>query len=219
MQLSKLYQKYSIIPLLQQHMMRVASVATLILDNLKTPLTQTERELVVKTCLLHDMGNIIKFKLDEFASDIPNGVLNFWQEKQAEYKVKYGDTAHKATLAILTEIGVSDRVKQITDSISFDLAEKNTLSHDLPLKICAYSDLRVLPGGVGTLTERLSDLEIRYSDKYPDMRQKVRRKKFDGFAKILESQVLTQTTIDASMINNNSIEPTMKIFDDEDYAI
>jgi len=52
-------------PSLQLHMFRVAGVASVICENFKQP-ELINQDDIVSACLLHDMGNIIKFNLSLF---------------------------------------------------------------------------------------------------------------------------------------------------------
>ncbi len=63
MTIQQLYEKYEIMPNLQLHMYRVAAVAKMICDHFQKPINKQE---VIITCLLHDIGNIIKFDLFDF---------------------------------------------------------------------------------------------------------------------------------------------------------
>ncbi len=63
MKIAEIYEKYKIPPLLQTHMFRVAAVGGLIYQNF-TDQNILNKQAIIETLLLHDMGNIIKFKLD-----------------------------------------------------------------------------------------------------------------------------------------------------------
>ena len=61
--ITDIYEKYKIMPLLAMHQIRVAAVAMMICDSLSVPI---DKDSVIKACLLHDIGNIIKFDLNHF---------------------------------------------------------------------------------------------------------------------------------------------------------
>ena len=70
-------------------MLRVAAVASIICDDFGKPL---DKKLVISTCLLHDIGNVIKF---DFNSKVfpdswfaPQG-KRYWMEIQKEFIEKY----------------------------------------------------------------------------------------------------------------------------------
>ena len=75
-------------PNLREHQLRVASVAAQICDNFFEPLNKKD---IVTACLLHDMGNIIKFNLNYFPELIKPEGIEYWQKVQNEYKKKYGN--------------------------------------------------------------------------------------------------------------------------------
>jgi len=59
--ITEIYEHYNIPPWLQEHMLRVSAVSSIICDQLGDKVRKHE---VVSACLLHDMGNIIKFDFD-----------------------------------------------------------------------------------------------------------------------------------------------------------
>jgi HD superfamily phosphodiesterase len=59
--LKYIYKKYYIPLNLQKHMLEVASVAEIICDNCKEDLNKEE---IIASCLIHDLGNIIKMDFD-----------------------------------------------------------------------------------------------------------------------------------------------------------
>src|SRR5436305_1624080 len=110
--ITEIYEKYKIMPNLQLHQLRVAAVAKKISDNL---VTQVDKAAVVEACLLHDMGNIIKFNLSkspQFPSFLEPEGLKYWQAVKDDYLQKYQtEDEHQATLAIAKEIGASAKVQ------------------------------------------------------------------------------------------------------------
>ena len=64
MKIKDIYSKYNIPPNLQLHMFRVAAFADILCDNHKK--VDFDKEIIIKSCLLHDLGNIIKFDFDNF---------------------------------------------------------------------------------------------------------------------------------------------------------
>jgi HD superfamily phosphodiesterase len=159
MTVKELYQQYQIKSNLQQHMMRVAGVAEFICDHISQPI---DREEVLNACLLHDMGNIIKFDLTYFPEFLEPEGLAYWQDVKEQFIEKYGKNEHHATMAIAAEVHASTRTLELIDIISFNLEKENYESNDFSRKICAYADMRVAPYGVVSLAERLEDGRKRY---------------------------------------------------------
>lgn len=169
MTIAEIYAKYRIMPNLQQHMFRVAGVAELIADQLLHPTVELDQPFTPQDCkdvvtaaLLHDMGNIVKFKLDYFPEFLQPEGLTYWQVVQQEFWDVYGKNAHQATLSILKELEVSERVTELVNAVSFNKAKRNLDSDDFACKVCAYADMRVAPHGVVSLEERLADGRKRY---------------------------------------------------------
>ena len=82
--ISEIYEEYKIMPNLREHMLRVAGAASLICDNFTEPLNKEE---IISACLLHDMGNIIKFKLDYFPEFNKPEKAEYWQNVQSAQKL------------------------------------------------------------------------------------------------------------------------------------
>lgn len=61
MLISQIYKNYNIPPGLQLHMYRVTGVAFIICNHFNEGI---DRNTILSTCFLHDMGNIIKFNFD-----------------------------------------------------------------------------------------------------------------------------------------------------------
>ncbi|MCC6323872.1 HD domain-containing protein [Candidatus Nomurabacteria bacterium] len=159
--IGEIYNNYYIMPQLESHMYRVAAVASLICDNFQTSI---DKKSIINTCLLHDMGNIIKFDLTKFPEfNEPQG-LAYWQSVKNNFIEKYGNDQHKATVAIALEVGVSLRVLELLNSIGFSKSVNVNESNEMEKMICIYSDMRVTPSGVATLRERLIDMEERYGN-------------------------------------------------------
>lgn len=205
--IAEIYAKYRILPALQLHQYRVAAVAQALVESIATPLEKSE---IVSVCLLHDMGNILKFDmvtLPEFFE--PDGIA-YWQAIKNEYLQKYGGDVTSATHQIVTEIGVSARTLDLVKSIGFDLTPVVFRSDDLAKKICAYADTRVAPWGVTSLTERCRDLENRYQARYPTPEQKALRQKYWHVSQDIEQQIFAQSSLQASDITEVALSDTIK---------
>jgi hypothetical protein len=159
MDLLTFYTKYKIMPQLQTHMLRVAGVGSLILDGWQVPV---DRDLVMRTLLLHDMGNIVKFDLQNPLMPIRD--LDKWMKIQAQFWTKYGRDAHAATQQILAEAGQNEVIEVLEqERAGYESGDTALLlEQDWPAKILAYCDVRVTPAGVASLKERIHDLHLRY---------------------------------------------------------
>lgn len=196
-------------PQLIEHQLRVAAVADTISENLTlTPaLSQRERGDVVAACLLHDMGNIVKFDFSLFPEIVAEKGLEYWQGVKQEVAEKYGDNSHEATRNILKEIGVSERILELVDCVGFDQGIKNLQSPDFGKKVCAYSDMRVLPLGVGGLEERMADLRVRYKNRPEGAKD---REQFEAAIRQIEQQIFAHCKIRPEDITEESIRPVVE---------
>ena len=120
----EIYKEYKIMPILMIHQIRVAAVSMQICESLNDK--DIDQESVVKACLLHDMGNIIKFDLNHFPEENEPDGIEYWQKVKDEYIFKYGRNEHEATLLIGEEIGISSRILELIDCIDSSVAKKNS---------------------------------------------------------------------------------------------
>lgn len=197
MKIGEIYDKYQIMPQLSLHMRRVASVGQLIMDGWRETI---DRDLVIRTLLLHDMGNIVKFDLTKPIMPIEN--IEDWQKVQREWWDKYGRDTHQVTKTVVAELGQTDVVEVFTQEhvgyLSGDTGQ--ILKQDWPAKLLAYADTRVTPKGVVPMKERIADLQRRYGRELP----------WYDFLYRLEEQVKTMTETNLTGITDAAIQPTMK---------
>jgi len=156
------YDTYKIMPTLQLHQLRVAAVSQILCDSI--PDFKDTKE-VVTTCLLHDMGNVIKFDLNYFPEFLKPEGLEYWQKVKDEYIQKYGHDEHHATQSIIAELVDSEKVKEYADQVGFSKLQETESEKSLAKKICAYSDMRVGPHGVVSIEERVNDGRKRYEGR------------------------------------------------------
>jgi hypothetical protein len=201
MNISAVYQKYAIMPSLQLHMYRVAGVAKIICQNM---LVEVENEDIVFACLLHDMGNILKFNFNLFPEFLQPEGREYWQKIKDQYEVKYGNEEHAAAMEIAKELQVSKKVLELIKSIEFTFAVNNFESRDIAKIICQYSDMRVTPYGVQSLRLRLEDGRKRFklSNKDEDIQS---YKKMVSALHQMEKLIFSQTKIDPEEITEEIV--------------
>ncbi len=204
--ISEIYEKYKIMPNLQAHMLRVTAVASLICDSYDE---QLPKEEIVTACLLHDMGNIIKSRLDYFPEFLEPQGMEYWQKVQNEYIERYGKDEHHATLEIMKEINVSQDIIALVDNIEFSQVCELCDNGDIPNKIICYSDNRVSPHGVVSLVERIDEAKKRYENKESFKRTESERVKLVFCIKEIEKQIFAKCKIKPEDINNESIAPVI----------
>lgn len=158
MKISEIYERYRIMPNLQLHQLRVASVAR----ELGLAL-HADSELLTKAGLLHDMGNIMKSDLTQFPPEFyGNKSIEYWQSVKDDFGIRYGADEHIATAAIAREIGAGEEIIHLLDSMGFSKAEAILHEGSLELQILEYADQRVAPYGITSMTERLREGHQRY---------------------------------------------------------
>lgn len=202
--ISEVYKEYKIMSNLQEHMLRVASVASQICDSLDI---EVDKESILTACLLHDMGNILKFELGYFPKFLEPEGLQYWQKVKDEYENKYGKDEHVATIKIVQELNVPQRILDLINAISFLGAPDVAAGSDFGKKIVEYCDDRVNPFGVVSLKGRLMDLRKRhahYGDSTPEL------KAFENAAKQMEDQIFSNCKIKPEDITDESIAPIME---------
>jgi HD superfamily phosphodiesterase len=193
-------------PNLQEHMLRVAAVASLICDNFNESLPKEE---IITACLFHDMGNIIKFKWDS-----PLGLLEpkleYWKKVQSEYIERYGENVHEATLSILRELGLKPIISVIESFDSNNPYDSDNIlkNNNWVVKICLYSDERVAPFGVTSIEERLIENRKRLENRGILMSEEkyifIKNSLLE-----LEQQIFSKCKINPSYITDETVAPTI----------
>jgi len=177
-------------PNLQAHMLWVTAVASEICDNFEKPI---DKDSVIAATLLHDIGNVVKFKLEAFPEFLKPRGLEYWKKVQENFILKYGKDDYQATYKILKEIGVNQKVCGLINSMEFGKASLNVEHSDFEKKICQYADARVAPSGITSLDARLGDVQDRY------MRNKgISGEEFNNISlsmRTIEKQIFAQTKI------------------------
>lgn len=206
MKVAELYQKYQIMPQLETHMLRVSAIGKRVAQNWKS---ECDTDIVTKTCLLHDMGNIVKFDLSNNADRSkfgPVANLKYWQSVKQDYIEKYGTNAHDATTHILHDAGLEEYIKYINEEEQLYFAEageKELLKASLPAVILLYADCRVVPSGIVSYRERINDLVERYGG--------VRSSSWLAWTFWFDKWMQEQVKIDLNTLTEESLRP---IFDD-----
>ena len=156
MNIIEIYNKYYLPENLQMHMLRVAACSNLIIDNWNG--LEIDKESIIRVCLLHDMGNMVKIPEEESKDE------EFLKVRK-KYFDKYGTNDHEINLEIGKQEGLTEKEITILDGKRSRKNEEILQSNSYERKICAYCDQRVAPNGVVGIKERLEDAKIRYKDK------------------------------------------------------
>ena len=156
MNIIEIYKKYHLPENLQMHMLRVAACSNLIIDNWTG--SEIDTKAIIRVCLLHDMGNIVKIP-EDFSKD------QEFLKIRKKYFDKYGTNDHEINLEIGKQEGLTEQELTILDGKRSRKNEETLKSNSYERKICAYCDQRVAPDGVVSIKERLEDAKVRYKNK------------------------------------------------------
>ena len=156
MNIIEIYKKYHLPENLQMHMLRVAACSSLIIDNWTG--VEIDNKAIIRVCLLHDMGNIVKIP-EDFSKDVE------FLKIRKKYFDKYGTNDHEINLEIGKQEGLTEQELTILDGKRSRKNEETLKSNSYERKICAYCDQRVAPDGVVSIKERLEDAKVRYKNK------------------------------------------------------
>ena len=156
MNIIEIYKKYHLPENLQMHMLRVAACSNLIIDNWNG--VEIDNKAIIRVCLLHDMGNIVKIP-EDFSKD------QEFLKIRKKYFDKYGTNDHEINLEIGKQEGLTEQELTILDGKRSRKNEETLKSNSYEIKICAYCDQRVAPDGVVSIKERLEDAKVRYKNK------------------------------------------------------
>lgn len=200
MKILEIYKSYNIPQNIQDHQLKVASVASLIMDSQKS---NFDNDLIITTCLLHDMGNIIKSDFDIFPEFLEPEGRSYWENVKKDFIEKYGQNEDKATQQIVKELKVDNRISKMLENFKFKDEPKNILEKHVNL--CIYSDLRVGPHGIITSKDRIDDAEKRYIDRGIEGVDKDYFKRMHKIWPKREKEILENSNINPEDINEKAI--------------
>jgi hypothetical protein len=196
-----IYEEYKIMPNLQMHQLRVAGVVSQLCDSLNLEVT---KETLIITCLLHDMGNIIKSRLDYFPEFIKPEGLGYWQNVKDEFIQKYGEDEHEATVQIIKELGLPERVVNLAGENRFSYMCKHSEAEDLMQKLIHYADGRVGPHGILSYDERMNDANKRYKNHKLSVEEE-ERDRLVNCGREIEKYIFSHSNIKPEDINDESV--------------
>jgi len=153
MTITEIYEKYQIMPNVREHQLRVAAVGKLIAQQKGLKVDD-----IVITLLLHDMGKLVVFKLNEVERQT-------YETVQTRFKEKYGSDPDEATYKIAEEIGVSESVMTLLKAVGFAHAIEVNQDGTLEQKVCLYADQRINRNGVVSLQSRFDDGRRRFIER------------------------------------------------------
>ncbi len=198
---NQIYNKLNIMPSIREHQKTVAAIALKICESLSK---EVNTEVIVSTCLLHDLGNILK-GTKNFA---PIGEEEKWEKIKEETREKYGETPEEATINMIKTLNLKneDNILEYLSWVGAKNLEKRSMEDlkDLEHVIAPYSDMRVSPSGVVTIEERLEEARKRYNfidDKADEIRESFKR---------MEITIFQFSWMTSSEIDNQTVKPYLK---------
>lgn len=174
-------------------MLEVAAVAEFLANQFKGQ--TVNQPLVVETALLHDLGNIVKFK--DFISPEMKLDEKHWRQIQQEFTQKYGPDAHQTTISIIKELRPKNATQIIATLEQSDhryIASYGYLS--LESRLLDYSDMCVAPAGIVGFAPRIIDLIKRYNLSDSDPSIQTRRANEVEIQKYLDFDLQNLTQIE-----------------------
>lgn len=195
------YERYHIMPSLREHMLRVAAVASLICDHWQGE--EIDKQSIAMACLLHDVGNIIKFRFN-LPEDEHNPDIGHWRTVRQEFIDKYGTNEHHATLEIAKELGQSETVLSYIDGVGHDKFGEQIPLGDMGIKIVNYADTRVAPQGVVSYQARMDDVLVRYRT-HPQFIGEAAHAEMVSYGYQVEAQIFEQVDIKPEDVTNEAI--------------
>ncbi len=168
MNVNEVYQNYQTPKSLQEHMLRVASLASILLDNWTG--TSLDKDAIINACTIHDIAKPMTFDL---AKQAQFGMSESDIEKlrlfQIEIKAKYGEQEHQATIGICKAVGCDAHTVQFVNNLEWKYIPRLFQEQDTASLIPIYCDMRIGPKGILPLQVRLEELKKRVNgDDYED---------------------------------------------------
>ncbi|MBN1915532.1 hypothetical protein JW796_00870 [Candidatus Dojkabacteria bacterium] len=174
-----------------------------------TGLGEIDKDVVIQTALVHDMGNIVKFNMS-FMSEAfePEGVA-YWTGVKEEFIEKYGSDEHEVTQKIIEEMKVPERIVEVVTALGFAKAKESFETKDFRVKICLYSDQRVTPSGVASLERRMEEGYKRFLGRKDLPEGEIGRfPVLADYLRKIELQIIDHCRIKPEGINDEAIKST-----------
>jgi hypothetical protein len=200
--ITEIYEEYKIFPGLQDHMFRVAAVASIICDSVDFKI---DKEKLVTACLLHDMGNIVKVNVRAIPGFFKDEELAYWEGIKDEFVNKYGSNDHSAGEKILKELGIREEIVSLAENNQFNLWCKHKEGNDWYAKLLIYSDGRVNPHGVVSYEDRMEDARIRYQGR--DGFEEENRQVLVQCGRDVEKEIFSHCKIKPEDITDEAVAP------------
>lgn len=167
MNAAELYEELDTLPSVREHQARVAAVVLALQRHWRADAPHVDWEDAVAAALVHDLGNIVKARLDtpigqEILGPVECERLEYWEGVKESTINQYGRDEDTVTRALCEKAGVPERVTTLASHVGFAYGSETVHGEDWTLKVVAYADRVVGPFGVLTFEERLHEAADRY---------------------------------------------------------
>jgi HD domain-containing protein len=160
MNVSQVYKIYQVPESLQKHMLRVASLASILLENWIGK--RVDKVDIIRACSLHDIAKPITFDLAKQAEyGMSEDQVERLKHLQSQLKARYGAQEHNATIGICKDVGCNPNTIKFVDNLEWKYIPRWLMAKDIESLIPIYCDMRIGPKGILTLQERLDDMKKR----------------------------------------------------------
>ena len=214
----EIYERYQIPPWLQLHQLRVAAVGRMVAE----ARGGLDTDLVVKTCLLHDIGAIVKFDFSEDPHNpiqklYPPGERPHWIAVQKDMRARYGEKEYAATGAIIAELGL-DHVNRVFTQLGFTRMREALAAHAKEVLIVQYADMRVGPYGILPLSQRIPDVLARYRAALARDGRSEEAQSYLPVALEIEDRIFAEISLQPEDITDASAAPVIEQLWDYDVS-
>ena len=181
---------------LQEHMLRTAALAEIILENWTGK--ELDNNSIVQTCAFHDIAKPMTFDLAKQADfGMSEEDIKKLGELQVRIKKDFSSDEHTATVKICEKIGLSETSVKLAENLEWEYIPRLLKVNDIESLIPIYCDMRIGLKGILTLDERLEDLKERTNaDEYEENVKN---------GKALEELIKNNTEIDVDSITDEQI--------------
>lgn len=160
MRVQDAYTKLKIAPNLQEHMLRVGALLSILSEHWEGEVIDSDS--LVAAGLFHDLANILKFDFDK-PELLGKEALRSedWKQVQNEVRERYGDDLHRTTLRMGKENGLHETVLRIIEGMEWERTHVVLEQQDWEVALAIYADMRVGPFGILPVVKRIDDLHRR----------------------------------------------------------
>ena len=200
MNIAKAYKKYSTPKNLQEHMLRVAALSKIIVDNWNGP--AINKPAIITACVIHDIAKPVMFDLSKQAQfGMTQKEISDLYKLQEIIKTKFGTDEHSATVEMCKDLRAGKDVIKILENIEWEFIPRLLKNNNFEPLVGIYCDMRISPDGIHKMADRFENLSKREGPGYHDFEQVTH----DG--NILEQTIQENVKIDLNSITNAELNP------------